>query len=483
MNLNDLKSELLWKNFLEFTEIPRPSGKEEEARNHIISWAKSNNFEHETDKTGNLIVRVPATKGYEKSSAIVIQGHIDMVAEKNSDSKVDPNTDPLDVYIDDGWITARGTTLGADNAIGVAAGMTIATDPDAKHGPLEILCTVDEETALTGAFALESSFVKGKKMLNLDSEELGVFYVGCAGGEDTTFSCPVDFTKAPEGRGAYKVSVSGLKGGHSGLDINQNRGNAIKLLGTTLNDLLKNVDFKLAHIKGGNKRNAIPRESEAHILMNKNDEGNAEKIILKMNDLFNNEFERTEGNISIAIEPLNEYPKNVISNGNAKNLFDLIDETPSQVIAMSKDIGDMVETSTNLGVLEISGNTIELTNCKRSSVSKSMDDLRSKFHDIAKKYNASVKDSGAYPGWEPNMNSELLKVGQAAWEELYEKKPGVKAIHAGLECGIIGEKYDGMDMISFGPDITGAHSPDEKLNIKSTNKFYNFLKFYLEKLI
>ncbi len=482
MELNDLKKEKIWKHFLDFTRIPRPSGKEEAIRNHIISWAKEKGYEYNVDKSGNMIIRVPASKGCEKSPILSFQGHLDMVAEQNIDSKVDPNTDPLDVYIDDGWITARGTTLGADNGIGIAAAMAITEEPALKHAPLEILCTVDEETALTGAFALEKTFVKSRKMINLDTEELGIFYVGCAGGQDTTFILPCDFSPVPEGLTSVKITVSGLKGGHSGLDIHLGRANANKILGALLKSISPDVDLKLAYIQGGNKRNAIPRESKAHILINKSDESKFHKIIDDIDSKFQKEFSKTDQGLKITAQKASKYPDKALSVESQKKLLDLINDTRNGIVAMSKDIEGLVETSTNLGVMDTKENVIELVNCKRSSSSKAMKSLNKDFHALAGKYGADASDANAYPGWEPNMKSELLKIGKNAWKEKFGKEPHVTAVHAGLECGIIGEKYEGIDMIAFGPDITGAHSPDEKLNIESTNKFYEFLKLFVEKL-
>lgn len=482
MELKDLRPQILWKHFLDLTRIPRPSGKEGEVRKHIISWAKDKNFEHKEDKAGNLVIKVPAKKGYEKSPAVVLQGHLDMVAEKNSDSKVDPNKDPLDVYEEEDWLKARGTTLGADNGIGVAAGMAIADDPDSRHGPLELLCTVDEETAMTGAFALDSSFVKGRKLINLDTEELGAFYVGCAGGEDTSFIIKGNFESPAEGFASYSVKVSGLKGGHSGLDIDKGRGNANKILASALASMQEKTHYRLAYIQGGNKRNALPREAKAHVIVSEDRTEDIRKSIDQTAEKFKKELSRTDPDLKISFEKEDKYPKKVISEQAQKDLLSLLNETPNGIIAMSKDIEGLVETSTNLGVINTKEDAMEIVNCKRSSSDEAMKILREKFHALAKKLGADATESSAYPGWKPNMGSELLKLGKAAWKEKFGNDPEVKAIHAGLECGIIGEKYQGMDMISIGPDIKSAHSPDESLGISSTRKFYEFLKFYLVKL-
>ena len=483
MSLNDLKPALLWNHFLDLTKIPRPSGSEQQVRKYLISCAKKNDFPYKEDSVGNIVIQVPGTKGYEKSATTVLQSHMDMVAEKNESSRVDPTKDPLDVYQDGDFLKARGTTLGADNGVGVAASLAVAEDKDSKHGPLELLFTVDEETALTGSFNLGKDFLKGRRLLNLDSEDFGVFFVGCAGGEDTTINLTADFTNAPKNLSGYKFKITGLKGGHSGLEIIANRANAIKLLAMTLKKISSEVEFKLSFIKGGNKRNAIPRETEAHILINKSDVEKVEKIINERHTFFKKEFSGIEEEFVFGFEPLKEYPKNVMSDEKVKTLVNLIISIPSGVIAMSRDIQGLVETSTNLGVINTNDKVVEIINCKRSSVPESLKSLRGYVWSVAELAGAEVVNAQGYPGWMPNMKSDLLKIGKAAFEGLYKKSANVTAIHAGLECGIIGEKYSGMDMISFGPDMKGVHSPDEKISISSTQKFYEFLKYFLEKLV
>ncbi len=478
--IKGLEPKLVWEHFYEITQIPRPSKKEEKIRAWVREWAKKHGFKYKEDKAGNFVISVPATKGYEKSPVVVLQGHLDMVCEKNKGTKHDFENDPIKIKRENGWITAEGTTLGADNGIGVAAGMAAALDPKAVHGPLELLLTVDEETGMTGVSALKKNFISGKILLNMDSEEDGVFYVGCSGGQDTVGIFDIQWTRAKSGNQPVEVLVTGLKGGHSGLDIHQGRANAIKLLGYLLNKL--EFPFQIAQITGGSLRNAIPREAEAVLLVNPNDINKLRKQVKEFvkNSLL--EFGKADPGLEIKVKKLNDKFSKAFKNDFEKKVIDTIVALPHGVIAMSADIPDLVETSTNLATVSMDGKKLTVGTSQRSSIESAKDNISASVSAIFKLAGAKVSIGDGYPGWKPNMDSPLLKLSKEVYKKLFKKEPEIKAIHAGLETGLLGSKYPGLDMISFGPTILGAHSPDEKVNIKDVAKFYDLLKGLLKKL-
>ncbi len=478
--IKGLEPKLVWEHFYEITRIPRPSKKEEKIRAWVREWAKKHNFPYKEDKAGNFVISVPATKGYEKSPVVVLQGHLDMVCEKNKDTKHNFDTDPIEIKRESGWITAEGTTLGADNGIGVAAGMAIAIDPKAVHGPLELLLTVDEETGMTGVSALKKNFITGKTLLNMDSEEDGVFYVGCSGGQDTVGTFTIEWTRAKRGTLPVEILVTGLKGGHSGLDIHQGRANAIKLLGYLLNRV--DVPFQIARISGGSLRNAIPREAEAVLLINQKDINKLRKTVKDFvkNSLM--EFNTADPGLTVKVKKLNEKFTKAFKNDFERTVINTLVALPHGDIAMSADIPDLVETSTNLATVNMDDKKLTIGTSQRSSIESAKENISATVKAVFNLAGAKVMVGDGYPGWKPNMESPLLKISKEVYKKMFKKEPEIKAIHAGLETGLLGSKYPGLDMISFGPTIMGAHSPDEKVNIKDVAKFYDLLKGLLKKL-
>ncbi|MGB5849690.1 MAG: aminoacyl-histidine dipeptidase, partial [Ignavibacteriaceae bacterium] len=469
----------LWKRFYEITQVPRPSKKEEKIRAHFRELLKNLKTEFKEDAIGNIVALVPATPGYENAPTIVLQGHVDMVCEKNKDKQHDFDNDPIAVSIKDGWVVADGTTLGSDNGIGVAAGLAIITDPDVVHGPIEILMTVDEETGLTGANNLEPGFITGKILLNMDSEEDGAFYVGCAGGVDTVATFEIKAEKKNPSTQVYELVVTGLKGGHSGLDIQEGRGNAIKILGRALKKL-ERIDFKLAAIEGGSLRNAIPREAEVILSLSENDFQDAVEIITEFQKSIQNEYRTVDKNVNVFIKKNDLEFDNVFTEEFTKEIVNVILALPHGVISMSQDINGLVETSTNLATVNLVDGKIRIGTSQRSSADSAKEYIANSVTAVFNLTDAYVEAGDGYPGWKPNMDSELLKVSKKVFKEFYGKEPEIKAIHAGLECGILEGKNPGMDMISFGPTIQNAHSPDEKVNIETVAKFYYLLKGILK---
>lgn len=479
--IEGLNPELIWKRFYEITRVPRPSKKEEKIREHLRSFFKEQKISFKEDKTGNIVAKVPPTPGFENSRTVVLQGHVDMVCEKNKDTKHNFDKDPIEIKREDGWITAVGTTLGSDNGIGVSAALAVINDKDVVHGPIEILLTVDEETGMTGANYLDRGLIKGKILLNMDSEEDGAFYVGCSGGVDTVASFKVKTENIPSGFSPYEIMITGLKGGHSGLDINQGRANAIKLLGRTLN-FLSEINYSIASISGGSLRNAIPREAEALVLIKKGEEKEAEKSIRQFEKNLQNEYKRSDSGLKIIFKKLNTKPGKVFTSKFKKNIINLLLSLPHGVISMSQDIPDLVETSTNLAVIKTDENKINIATSQRSSIDSAKNYIAASVQAVLKLAGGKVKLGDGYPGWKPDMDSTILKTSKDVFQKLFNKEPEIKAIHAGLECGLLGAKFPGMDMISFGPTIQGAHSPDEKVNIETVQKFYDLLKGILKRI-
>lgn len=479
--IEGLNPKILWESFYGLTQVPRPSKKEEKIRTYVKNWADQNNFKWKEDKTGNIVIKVPATPGYENAPIVVLQGHLDMVCEKNKGTEHDFENDPIKLIKDGDWIKADGTTLGADNGIGVAAGMAAALDNDVVHGPLELLCTVDEETGMTGVNGLESGFIEGKHLFNMDSEEDGVFYVGCAGGQDTVGFLEISYADIKDDLEPYELMITGLKGGHSGMDIVIGRANAIKLLGRLLLKL-EDVKYRISDIAGGSLRNAIPREAEVTLLINPKDESKVKEIVDQFIADALQEYKVNDGGLKIVFKKKNEKVKKVFRKKFVRNLTNLLLAMPHGVIAMSPDIPGLVETSTNLATIQREGDVLRIGTSQRSSVEPAKNNIANTVAAVFELAGADVKVGDGYPGWQPNMNSELLKTAKEVYKKMFGKEPEIKAIHAGLETGLLGAKYPGLDMISFGPTITGAHSPDERVNIPDVEKFYNLLKEMLKVL-
>jgi len=479
--IKGLKPSILWQRFYEITQVPRPSKKEEKILDYMRKLFKELNISYKEDKHGNIVASVPATPSYENAPMVVLQGHVDMVCEKNKETKHDFENDPITMFRDNGWIKAKGTTLGSDNGIGVAAALSVITDKEVVHGPVEILLTVDEETGLTGAANLQPGLISGKILLNMDSEEDGAFYVGCAGGKDTLGIFNIDFENAAQNSAAYEIMVTGLKGGHSGLDINQGRANGIKMLARTLNQL-NNFDYKIAKMDGGSLRNAIPREAEAVILINEKDTAAIEKTINDFEKKAAVEFKTADGGLKLNFKKVNENFPKVFSKSLSDKIINTLLALPHGVIMMSRDIPDLVETSTNVATVKIDGNKLTIGTSQRSSVESAKKYIGESVQSVFNLAGAKLELTDGYPGWKPNPDSSVLKMSKSVFKSLFHKEPEIKAIHAGLECGILEGKNPGLDMISFGPTILGAHSPDEKVNIETVEKFYSLLKGILKEL-
>jgi dipeptidase D len=481
MSITDLEPKSLWRHFDEIRKIPRCSGNEEQARRYVVAFAKSQSLEAQEDETGNVVVRVPATQGREKAPTVILQGHLDMVCEKNSDVSHDFSKDAIQLLRDGEWLKAKGTTLGSDNGIGVAAALAAAEDKDVVHGPLELLFTVDEEVGLTGAGKLESGFLTGTRLLNLDSEELGSAFIGCAGGGDSTMTLAVGRKKAPADTTSVRIHVTGLRGGHSGLDIREQRGNAIKILARTLWDAGREFSIRVSSFDGGNKRNAIPREAQAVVFVPKRERDDFSRFVTNLQSTIAMELGGKETGLKISVEPAKGAADALDENVQLRFL-NLLRAIPHGVDAMSYDIPDLVETSNNLATVSTEERKIIIGTSTRSSIKSALQALRDRIRAVAELAGADVQEDAPYPGWKPNLESELLRVFRSVHNEVLGTEPEAKAIHAGLECGIIGEKYPGMDMISFGPQIEHPHSPDERINIPSVDTFWRVLTSVLEAL-
>jgi dipeptidase D len=476
----DKEPKLLWKHFNEIRKIPRCSKHEERIREYVENFAKTQNLACNTDVAGNIVISKPASPGYEEKPVLVLQGHLDMVCEKNSDKDFNFDTDPIGLIIDGDWLTADGTSLGADNGIGVAATLAILEDENIKCGAIEGLFTIDEETGLTGAFQLNSDFLIGRTMLNLDSEEWGSIYVGCAGGGDTELQLPIE-TGTAKGDKGIMLKIAGLRGGHSGVDINEQRGNAIKIIARLLTKARKAVDFQISELSGGSKRNAIPRECFARIAINSDDIDPFKKAVeAEANDI-SFEIKPIDPDFQVKFEDI-DLPTKVLNNDSGKKVLDLLNAIPHGVLAMNFDIPDLVETSTNLAIVSTQDDKITLSMSTRSSVTSALEAGRSMIRSIAELAGATVKQDTPYPGWKPNMDSKILKLTKDIYTDILGKPPGITAIHAGLECGIIGEKFSGMDMISIGPELKYPHSPEEKVDIVTVKHFYDLVLKIMEKL-
>lgn len=478
----NLEPKMLWQSFYEICQVPRPSKQEEQIIAFLLDWGKKHGIETIKDHAGNILMKKPASKGYEKRPTVILQAHMDMVCEKNSDTVHDFLKDPIQPYIDGEWLKAKGTTLGADNGIGMAAMMAVLLDNDIKHPALECLFTVDEETGLTGAFELKAGFLSGKKLLNLDSEDDGEIFIGCAGGIDTVVNMPYKTVVAPTDLYYCKISVKGLSGGHSGDDIDKGRANANKLLNRFLWNVNQETPLYIAEINGGNLRNAIPREAYAIVGVDKNFK---EELAVMLNRYIadvSGEYAATEHNIKITIDT-ETTPKSVIDRDVVGRLLNSLYACPNGIIRMSDDMPGLVETSTNLASVKMKdGKNIEIVTSQRSSVASAKKDIASMVESVFVLAGADVKHSEGYPGWKPNPNSELAQKLSASYKKLFNKEAKIRAIHAGLECGLFSEKYPDMDMVSFGPTMRGVHSPDERLHIKDTEKFYQLLIDVLESM-
>lgn len=477
--IKDLAPVEVWKHFHALTQIPRPSKKEAEIIAYMKKFGEDLGLDTMVDEVGNVIIKKAATPGMENRKGVVLQGHLDMVPQKNNDRDFDFAKDPIETLIDGEWVTANGTTLGADNGIGVAAAMAVLEATDLKHGPVEALFTVDEETGMTGAFGLKPGLLEGDILINMDSEDEGELYVGCAGGIDVSASKTYAEEDAPAGHEAYKVNAQGLKGGHSGMDIPLGRANANKVLFRFLMQAESDLKIRLAEATGGDLRNAIPRESHATVLVPAEESAAFEKLVASYHKMYRKEFVDTEPDLSFTCEKTDAPSKVVPAIEQARFIRGLY-ACPNGVQRMSQSMKGLVETSNNLAIASIKNGHFEAFNLTRSSVDSAKEATAWKIAAVFQLIGADVKLSGEYPGWKPNMESPILKTCQDVYHKKFGKIPEIKGIHAGLECGLLGGVYPNFDMISFGPTIRFPHSPDEKVEIETVKKFWEFLVAILE---
>mgnify|MGYP004465659875 FL=1 len=476
MEITNLQPAIVWKCFHEVTQIPRPSTKEGKMIAFLENFAKKHGLAYKKDEIGNILISKPATPGMENRQTVVLQSHMDMVCEKNSDIKHDFDNDPIETIVDGEWLRANGTTLGADNGIGVAAEMAVLMSDDIEHGPIECLFTVNEEIGITGAKALQAGFMTGNFLLNLDSEDEGQIFMGCAGGKDTKAYFHYQPQEASADRLYFRIDVKGLNGGHSGGEIHKGLGNANKVLFRFLYLLKKNgYDFVLASVDGGNLRNAIAREAHAVIGLQPEDKENVRVMLNHYAADIENELKHVDKNVRLEMESVDK-PAFCIDNDTARNVILSMYACPHGVVGMSHDLEGLVETSTNLASIKMKENNVILVGTsQRSSVESCKEMIADQVAAVFLLAGAEIEQGDGYPGWEPNTNSEILKVAQSTYEKLFHKKPLVTAIHAGLECGLFREKYPNLDMISFGPTLRDVHSPNERIEIKTVGMWWNHL--------
>ena len=476
--LQDLKPQSVFKYFEEISQIPRGSGNEKEISNYLKKFGEDLGLETIQDEYLNIIIRKPATKGYENAPCVMIQGHMDMVCEKNKDTDHDFTKDPLKLRLEDGMIYATGTTLGADNGIAVAMGMAILSDNSIEHPEIEFLVTVDEEAGMSGAMNLDGSQLKAKYILNLDSEEEGYILVSCAGGATAKSTLPIEYTNVSGDKVGLAIDIKGLLGGHSGMDIIKQRGNSNKLLGRLLN--LLSIDYDLAKVSGGSKNNAIPRESECIIAVNKNSVDEVKKQISDIEKIFKNELKTSDP--GLVIEVSEAHVEKVFTPEFKDKVIKMYNLMPNGVQTMSMDIEGLVESSTNLGVVVNSDNDILFESAVRSSVSTLKDDILNRMDLLTQSLKGSFKVESSYPAWEYAKGSKLEEICIEAYEKLTGKKPTIMALHAGLECGLLLSKMNGAEAISFGPDMFDVHTPNEHLDVKSTENTWDYLLTILKSI-
>ena len=481
MEVKDLEPKAVFEIFDEITKVPRPSKKEEKIRRYLLDFARKHDLESKTDAVGNVVILKPATPGHENAPTVILQGHMDMVCESN-DKNFDFENSPIRTIVDGEWVKADGTTLGADNGIGVAAALAAVTDPNLVHGPIEVLVTVDEETGMTGAFGLGDGMITGSILLNLDSEDDAEVFVGCAGGVDTVCTFNYHRSVAPTDFHYFKIDISGGLGGHSGGDIHLGHANANKMLGRFLWCLSQKHEVSLCEIDGGNLRNAIPRAAHAVFGVHTS---NKEDVRIAFNMFqadIENEYKGLETTLKLELESVDK-PEFSVDADTTKNVIGSLYAAPHGVISMSRDLDGLVETSTNLASVKMNGNNeIVVTTSQRSSVESRKWDIAYQVEALFALAGAKVEHGEGYPGWQPNMESPIMKIASEAYEELYGIKPAIKAIHAGLECGLFKSTRPELDMVSFGPTLRGVHSPSEKMHIPAVEKFWQQLRRVLEKV-
>lgn len=480
-DIRDLQPQSLWQNFYKLTQSPRPSHHLEKVTAMLMEFGKTHGLETINDKAENVIFRKPATPGMENAPGVVLQAHMDMVPQKEATSNHNFETDPIETVIDGEWVHANHTTLGADDGIGVAAAMAILESSTIKHGPLEVLITANEETGMYGAFGLQHDSLKGKILLNLDSETEGELYIGCAGGVDANINWTFKGVAVPTDDIALKIEVSGLKGGHSGIEINAGRANANKLLFRILKEAIAGYEARLASAQGGNMRNAIPRDAWAVITVPSDEKEYIEKLAEEYQDVFNDEYHITDNKINVSVTEV-ETPDMLVPEEIQDDFVNAIIACPNEVMRYIPSIPDTVETSMNLSIIQATPEKIDVQCLLRSSLDSKKQELASMVESVFTLAGAKVEFSGEYSGWNPDVDSKVLKLTENTYEKDFGKKPEIKVIHAGLECGIIGSIIPGMDMVSFGPTIESPHTPHERVNIKSVEEFYKLLVSTLENI-
>ncbi len=473
--LKDLQPAEVFKYFERLSQIPRGSGNEKEVSDYLVSFAKDNNLEYVQDSALNVVIRKKASQGYENSPSVVLQGHMDMVCEKNADVVHDFTKDPLKLRIIDDRIYATGTTLGADNGIAVAMGLAILASNEYQHPAIELLVTTSEETGMDGAFALDPKNITGRTLINIDSEEEGIILVSCAGGVTAKVSIPVKFEPVNGNIVPYSIKIRGLKGGHSGMEIDKGRGNSNKLMGRVLMTIFSETDIRLSSLNGGSKHNAIPRETDSVILVRAEDSALVEKKIQECEKIFKNELRTPDPDIRVEFEALQTLPSQMLSKESTKNIVNYLYLIINGVTSMSMDIKGLVESSLNLGVVTTYKDSIEFISSIRSSVRSLKDELYNRLCVTAKINGGNVVSESDYPEWEYNPDSKIRTIFEDVYEKMYGKKPHISAIHAGLECGLFAEKFGEIDAISFGPNLYDVHTPNESMSISSVQRTWKYL--------
>ena len=477
--IKNIKPTEVWSIFEQMTQIPRPSKHEEKIQDWAVKFGEDLGLETMKDEVGNVIIRKPATPGMEDRKGIIFQGHLDMVPQKNSDKVHNFETDPIEALIDGDWVTANGTTLGADNGIGVSSALAVLASKTIKHGPIEVLLTATEETGMDGAMGLKPGLLNGDILLNTDTEDEGTFSIGCAGGIDVVATFKNKLLKSPKKAAAFKLNVTGLKGGHSGVDIHLGRGNANKIFFRILKEAKDKFGVRLADIQGGSLRNAIPREAFGLVTVKPKKAEAFESFVAELSETIKVELEIVEPDLAIVLEGT-EMPKKVMAKSLQAKLTNAVWAAPNDVVRMSDTMPGTVETSSNLAIVKAEGKKIEVCCLVRSFSESAKLALASRLESVFKLAGAKVVTEGSYPGWKPDVNSEILEVMKDLYKKQFKKNPQLLAMHAGLECGILGATYTNWDMISIGPTIKFPHSPDEKVNIKTVQKYWDFLLNVLE---
>ena len=475
--LSTLNPKFVWQIFNDICKIPHPSHHEQMITKYIVDFAATHHIDCQLDKAGNILLSKAATKSMENCPSIALQAHMDMVPQKNEGTQHDFLTDPIQAYVDGEWVKAKGTTLGADNGVGLASALAVLIDPSVEHGPLEVLVTTSEETGMHGAFGLQPNWLKSHYLINTDSEDEGEIFTGCAGGIDFSINFAITYAVMPEIHDCYiELALKGLKGGHSGCDIHLGRGNAIKLMARLLAEYGQDISFRLADIRGGSLRNAIPREAFAELTLNKQDLPKLAEIVKQYQSILQNEFGQVEPDIELTVkEVTTDSVKRVIAIEQQNKIINMLNTAPNGVVTMSNQIHGVVETSLNLGIVSISDNQLSVNFLIRSQVDSAKDAVVSTLISLSQLVNANYEISGGYSGWEPNLNSSLLQLAKDKYQEIFSKQAKIMVIHAGLECGLFKQSYPHMDMISIGPTIVSPHSPDEKVNIQSVYRYWELL--------